>query len=305
MKTFASFFLMIALLGLSFQNLAAQQPGTIVFSKSPINVQNPSNLTSEFKAGDRIYSVAYFTQSVKKQCQGSMSKTATKRTVEILFYKNDGYITSMNPTLQDDLFEGTTLVLDLAPEASQMTAYTNPNLSWKMYGKIKEGPLRFAQILSALDEGKTTIKLEIKACYNVLASGEFTIEGGDFEFYENQIASLQNVETQTVQMPKAKRNDPALEKEMKALLEASSHDAWKGDILKVIIIDNDWFLERHKLTGAILFRYIRAAVAVKKSDGCWLYHLVTFKQNYVGNKYDKTFWDGAGDRVKIPCENVK
>ncbi|MBN2426618.1 MAG: hypothetical protein JXR46_06045 [Calditrichaceae bacterium] len=305
MKSLSTFLLILVLFGGFSGTLIAQEPGKIIFSKSPIAVNSPTNLVNDFKSGDHIYGMAYFSQPIKKLCKGKISKNATKYVVEILVYKNDSYITSMNPTLLGELFEGTNLVLDIAPEASKMTAYNNPGLSWKMYGKTKEGPLRFAEILSEFDEGKTTIKLEIKACYEVIASGEFTIEGENFDFYGNQMTDLQNAETHTVQMPKAKKNDPALEKEMKSLLQASSNDAWKGDIIKVVIIDNDWFLERHKLTGAILFRYIRTEVAVKKNDGCWLYRLVTFKQNYVGNKYDKTYWDGAGDRVKIPCENIK
>ncbi|OPX34837.1 hypothetical protein B1H10_02645, partial [candidate division KSB1 bacterium 4484_188] len=276
-----------------------------VFSKSPINEASPANLTNSFQSGDHIYGFAYFSKPIKKQCKGRMRRDATKASVEMLVYLNDQYKNSMNPTLKNDLLNGKIFRIDIAPEPANMTAYTDPNLSWGMYGDTKEGPLLFSQILSDLDEGKTKVKIEIKACYAVIASGEFTIEGTDFDFYAQLMDGLKNAETKTVQMPKAKRNDPALEKEMKALLKASSNDAWKGEIKKVVIIDRDWFIVRHKLTGAILHRYIRAEVAVKKTDGCWLYHLVTFKQNYIGSKFDNTYWDGAGDRVKIPCENVK
>ena len=287
------------------QMLFAQTAGTIVFSKSPINADAPANLTTSFKAGDPIYGLAYFTKAPKKQCKGRMPRTATKMGIEILVYLNGRYKNSMHATLKNELMKSKTFTLDIAPRPENMTAYTNPNLSWNMYGFTKEGPMLFSQMLADLDEGQTTVKIEFKACYEVIASGQFTIEGSDFDFYEELMAGIQNAETQTVIMPRAKRNDPALEREMKALLEASTHNAWQGQILKVVVIDRDWYIVRHKLTGAILHRYIRAEVAVKKSDGCWLYHLVTFKQNYVGNKFDKTFWDGAGDRVKIPCGNVK
>ena len=295
-------FLLILFAG---QIVKAQTPGSIIFSKSPINAQAPANLTNTFKSGDYIYAQAYFTKSVKKTCKGQMPRSATKAGIEMLVYFNEQYKNSMNVTLKNDLLKAKKLAVDIAPQPAKMTAYTDPNLSWKMYGNLKQGPMLFSQMLADLDEGKTKVKIEIKACYQVIASGEFTIEGNDFEFYERLIDGLQNVETQTVTMPKAKRNDPALEKEMTALLKASSNAAWKGKILKVVIIDRDWFIVRHKLTGAILHRYIRAEVAVQKNDGCWLYHLVTFKQNFVGNKYDKTYWDGAGDRVKIPCANIK
>jgi len=304
MKRFKVLTAVIWILFFTGQILNAQSPGTIVFSKSPINPANPTDLTTSFKTGDYIYGVAYFTKSVKEQCKGRIPKTATKEMVEILVYLNNRYKNSMHATLKNELFDSKIFVLDIAPQPAKMTAYTNPNLSWKMYGQTKEGPMLFSQMLAGLDEGQTKVRIEIKACYAVIASGEFTIEGSNFDFYEQLKGGIQNVETRTVLMPKAKRKDPALEKAMKALLEASSNSAWQGQIKKVVIIDRDWFIVRHKLTGAILHRYIRAAVAVKRKDGCWLYHLVTFKQNYVGNKFGKIFWDGAGDRVKIPCGNI-
>lgn len=290
---------------LTFQLGKTQTAGTIVFSKQPIDDNHPANLSTSFKTGDYIYGVAYFTKSVKKQCKGRMPRTATKAGIEMLVYFNDQYKNSMNVTLKNNLLKSKILTVDIAPEPAKMTAYTDPNLGWRMYGAVKQGPMLFSQMLADLDEGKTKVKIEIKACYEVIASGVFTIEGNDFDFYENLINGLKNAQTQTVQMPQAKRNDPALQKEMKSLLKASSNNAWKGTIKKIVIIDRDWYIVRHKLTGAILHRYIRAEVAVQKNDGCYLYHLVTFKQNYVGNKFDKTYWDGAGDRVKIPCGNVK
>jgi hypothetical protein len=110
------------------------------------------------------------------------------------------------------------------------------------------------------------------------------------------------VKTDTIQMPEAKRIDPELEEEMKSLLEASGCEKWKGQIYQVIIIDKDWFIERHKLTGAILYRYIRAEIAINSNNTCWLYQLVTFKQDYVKNTYGKTYWENSGDHIEVPCE---
>ncbi|MCJ7484252.1 MAG: hypothetical protein MUO31_14965, partial [Thermodesulfovibrionales bacterium] len=57
--------------------------------------------------------------------------------------------------------------------------------------------------------------------------------------------------------------------------------------------------------GIILHRYIRAAIAVKNSDGtCTVWPLVTFQQDYVGDKFQKTRFDGVGNPYKIPCEHV-
>jgi hypothetical protein len=79
----------------------------------------------------------------------------------------------------------------------------------------------------------------------------------------------------------------------------------KGEVIRVVIVDPDWMIRRNEITGVILHRYIRATIAVKNSDGtCTVWQLVTFQQDYVGNKYQKTRFDGVGDPYKIPCENV-
>ncbi|MEJ2544950.1 MAG: hypothetical protein P8Y99_12860 [Calditrichaceae bacterium] len=92
---------------------------------------------------------------------------------------------------------------------------------------------------------------------------------------------------------------------MKSMLEVSGCEKWKGQIYQITIIDKDWFIERHKLTGAILYRYIRAEIAINSNNTCWLYQLVTFKQDYNKNTYGETYWDDSGDRIKIPCKNNK
>ncbi len=58
--------------------------------------------------------------------------------------------------------------------------------------------------------------------------------------------------------------------------------------------------------GAVLFRAIRAAVAVKGQDGiCRLITLVSFKQEFFENEFQKLRLDGRGRTpVEIPCENV-
>jgi len=67
-------------------------------------------------------------------------------------------------------------------------------------------------------------------------------------------------------MPKSDLIDKKLEAaEMITAFKASQtcQDRLKGQILRVIIIDPDWMIRRNQLTGVILHRYIRAAIAVK------------------------------------------
>jgi hypothetical protein len=119
--------------------------------------------------------------------------------------------------------------------------------------------------------------------------------------------SASNIKTKDTVMPKSARSDKKLESEMLAAFKNSQtyKDRVKGEVLRIVIIDPDWMTRRHQISGVILHRYIRAAIAVKNSDGtCTLWNLVTFQQDYVSNAFQKTKFDGIGDPLKIPCENV-
>ena len=103
-------------------------------------------------------------------------------------------------------------------------------------------------------------------------------------------------------------SDKALEAEMISALKASQtfKDRMQGTIVKFVIVDPEWYIRRHELTGAILHRYIRGAAAIKNSSGkCTVWPLITFQQDYVGNKFQKSRFDGLGDPFPIPCENIK
>ena len=139
---------------------------------------------------------------------------------------------------------------------------------------------------------------------DAIANSLSPVLDNDIKNLKSELKSNENiVQTDSIHLPEAKRNDPGLEKEMKSLLEASGCEKWKGHIYRITIIDKDWFIERHKLTGAILYRYIRADIEINTNNTCWLYQLVTFKQDYIKNIYGKTYWEDTGDRVKIPCTN--
>ena len=193
-----------------------------------------------------------------------------------------------------------------------MTAYGSADLLYKKFGQKFYGPVKFAEEISKLEPGKHTIIVKLKCNYKFIAKGKFIIEGEDFSGYEkissklNKLAS--GVKSKNAVMPKAALSDKTLEAEMVNAFRKSQtyKDRVKGKILRTVIIDPDWITRRNDLTGRILHRYIRAAIAVKNSDGtCTVWRNVTFQQDYVGGSFQKTKFDGIGDPYKIRCENVK
>lgn len=76
----------ILLAGLLLASTAVSAPKSheIVFSKNPIDPQNPTALTTTFQAGDSIYSVAYLEDTIP----GILGKASNKSaSVEVFLYE--------------------------------------------------------------------------------------------------------------------------------------------------------------------------------------------------------------------------
>jgi hypothetical protein len=279
--------------------------GKIIFSNQPIDLAKPGPSVAAFKAGDPIYGAVLLTAPVKSLCGTNTSNNATKEVLELRHhvdnnYRDSGYLIVKGPYFA----EATKFPLDVAPEPARMTAYKEPNLEYKQFGQITYGAMHWSQDLGTLSGGSHTVKIEVLACSQPVAEGTFKIAGPSYAFYAQLVPGLKGELTKTVGMSAAKKKDPALEATMLKAMKASTSTAWKDEIIRVVILHADWFLERHPVTGIILFRYIRAEVAVRGGGGCAFYRLCTFKQDHVGGQFKPVYYDGHGDKVQIPCENV-
>jgi hypothetical protein len=310
----AALFLILGILSI---DTFAQKPGEIVFAKTLIDPQHPAALASQFQSGDNVYAMAFLDKSILAMV-GSVKKVE----VEVFLYElkpaqysyqqpSEMQLEANTLWVSGNALQRTFLPLDIVPKTSAMTAYGSQDLTYQKFGGEFYGPVIFAAALSRLEPGEHTIIVKLSCNYNFVSAGKFVIKGSDYAVYKkmskdlNESASGAN--TKTAVMAKAARSDQALEKEMISAFKSSQtyRDRIKGEVLRVAIIDPDWMIRRHELTGIILHRYIRAAFAVKNSDGtCTVWQLVTFQQDYAGNKFQKTRFDGVGDPYKIPCENV-
>jgi hypothetical protein len=300
-------------------NASAQTAGEIVFSTQAIDPANPVGLTDQFAAGQNIHSVAYF----EKSLLGLIGKdTATKATVEIFLYElqaplydyqepSEVQLETSTLVISGDSLQNDFLPVDIVPGTEAMTAYGHPDFTYKKFGPKFDGPVKFAERLAKLEPGEHIIVVKVNCNYNFVATGTFTLSGDDFAVFNTKAQELNEaasgLKTQDTVMPKSAMSDPTLEKEMIAAFVGSQtyKDRIGGDVIRIVIIDPDWMIRRHDISGIILHRYIRAAIAVKNGDGsCTLWNLVTFQQDYVSDAFQKTNFDGVGDPVKIPCENV-
>jgi len=205
------------------------------------------------------------------------------------------------------------LLIEIAPDPAQSAAYSTTGITFKEFGKKFDGPVNYSEALSKMQPGKHTLKIVVRCNYADAASGIITITGEDFGMYkklsEELNAIAQNAGAENAVMPVAKKTDAALESRMIAAFKGSND--WKTgfidatEVLRISIYDADWYIRRNELTGAILHRYIRAAIAVKTKNGNCAYYPVTFQEDYVSGKFQPLKYDGAGDKVMMDCANVK
>jgi len=296
------------------------EAGNIVFSSSPVDPAKPSQLSGGFQAGDPIYAAAYLGKSVRVL---SGNPQANKVGIEISFWRvqkplysyqkpSEQFIDYSAVTLTGGILDKDVLPFEVLPQVAGMTSYGNPEMAYNKFGKTADGPVKIAEKLSRLEAGRQTIIFKVKINYQDVATGDFSLEGADFtklaalaeDYRKGQVAQA----AASAEMPRSARSDRKLEGEMTAALKASRtyNDRMKGKILRLVIIDPDWMVRRHPISGAILHRYIRAAAAIRDAGGeCRVWNLITFQQDYAGGRYQKTRFDGVGDPTPIRCENVK
>ncbi len=321
MKTIVKIIVTSIIILVIMETLSAQTPGEIIFSSSQIDPANPTGIKNEFKAGDKLYAVAYLPDAVKKLYQ-NQSPDATLQ-VEIFIYETvpplysyqepmDNQLTFAEMWVKGSVKENKYLIIDLVPDPAKTTAYGGKEIIYKSFGKKFEGPVAFAEALGNLSPGNHKLKVIVHCYYAPVATGEITIEGSDYSVYSTLSQQINdaaaNAATADAEFPKAVTSDPARESQMVAALKNSND--WKTgfidgtEVIKTAIT-YDWEIRRHEISGAILHRYCIAAIAFKTKSGGCAYRKMTFQEDYVGGKFQPLHYDGAGDKVNMMCDKFK
>lgn len=287
---------------LMVQRVATAQPenpppvGKIVFSKSPIDPNKPSNLTNGFKAGDYIYGLIQMDKTWREVYNAKgKSELAIMINMEVGEEKDYQYITMHKASYID----AKTLVLDIAPEPSKMTAYKDADLDFgKGKGNRKIGPIAFTYDLAQLKPGKHKVLFKVTDYGTVFAAGEMEIDGQDFKFYADLHEKVKQAETQVARFPEAKKTDKELEANMRKLLE----NAGWNKILRLAIVDKDWWIDYVDGSDSpVKSRHIAAAAAAKDKDGGCYYCIVTFHQPKLADgSWGKLELTDTGEKNKIP-----
>jgi outer membrane murein-binding lipoprotein Lpp len=272
---------------------SAPAGAAILFSKSPIDPNNPTNLTKSFQAGDSIYGLIRVAKPWREIYNAkNKSEVAIMVVMKVGSSETLQYVTLKKPEFIDSNY----LVLDIAPEPEKMTAYKNPDIVFgESKGNRKIGPIAFTYDLAQLPAGKHTVNLFVRDYGDKHASGSFEIEGTDFKAYADLHEKVKAATEAADTLPAARMVNKDLEAQMHKLLE----NAGWSNILRVVIIDKDWWVEADKS------RYLNVAAAAKDASGkCYWCKLQFTQPKLIGGGWGDLELTMTGEKRNIAEENV-
>ena len=281
--------------------LSSDGGGKIIFSKNPIDANNPVNISNSFSAGDNIYALIQVEEpwnEIKKI--GSSDKTEAK--VPLVMLIDDERLFQYITIKNQDIIKGKQLLLDIAPDTDKMKTYSDPQILFPDAYGSKWGPATFTDKFSRLSSGTHSVKMEVQSYGRVYAAGEFTISGNDYSSYAVLFENIKTAITNNRTMPAAGMSNATLEAEMMKLCINSG----LKNIKKLVIVDKDWWIDR--VSGGdspVNSRHLAAAVGIKESDGSCYYKTVTFHQyKLINGNFGPLEFTHASDKVVIPAGSL-
>lgn len=272
--------------------LPAAGAGKVVFSTKPIDPAAPSNLTTTFKAGERIYALMQWERPLAEVYKGKNQFMARLEIDgEAVHYQ---YVTFKSP----EALKARSFAMEIAPDPGSMKAYKDPAISWGAgHRKLKVGPEAYTFFLGQLSPGKHTVALRDHDFGDSHTTGSFTIEGSDYGAYAKLHEQMKGAVAASVTFPEAKMKNASLEAEMKKLL---GNAGWKG-IKRFAIVDKDWWINR--VAGGdspVESRHMAAAAEACDAQGCY-FKVCTFEQrSLLGGGFGKLELARQGDRTPLP-----
>lgn len=284
------------------KKVMAKTMQNIVFSKQPIDPANPKNLTRSFKAGDYIYGLVQLKDTAFNHLSEGWKKSKKIENIDIQ-YLLDGekynYECSYYITLRNDAMNQDYLLLEIAPDPGKIKSFSNPNIKYKGSHVCEGGgPACPSKCLGELKSGTHTVGIKVYR-YKDWGYGEFQISGSDFSSYAKLNETYLDASTTANRMGKQRMKNAKLERQMKKIMKSRGYN-----VMKVVIVEPDWWIERHKVSGAILWRNLGADISFKEGGKCFFRH-VKFKCTYYGGKYKPMKFWSEYDKKKLPCSKAK
>ncbi len=298
------------------------QAGRLVFSKQPIDPNNPAGLTSSFNAGDHIYAALILNKSFRefvsdqniRDSRKGYSVTRPGFEVDFLIDDTWSFDGRTKFVFQLDKKEGAMdfvpaenyFIFDISPEPAKARTYEYKEMYFPLLSatgrksnRAKAGAQFYSFQLGRLGPGPHTVSVQLTGSESI--KGEFTITGSNYAFYTQLADNLDSVSSGNTGMPKSEWNNPTLARSVGTAYRKQGGER----VLRTVLISPSWFIQKNSL-GIIIHRGLFASIATKAPDGKCYVQNEYFKQLYRGSgRYGPTAQDGRSEtRQVIPCENV-
>jgi hypothetical protein len=265
--------LALAVLVVAGAQAARAEEGSFVFSKAPIDPADPQDLATSFAAGDSIYGLIRVPRP-----WSALGKVEDGKLILAVYTTVDAKRLAAYMELRSEQQRNAShLLFDVAPALDAMTAYRDEAVFYgDAPGGIKKGACQITEVLGQLAPGKHVLTFWVLIAGNKLALGELTIEGQDFGVYRTLHEEIKKELSAGRPFPPAKMTDPSMEEKMRGLLA----DAGWSEVLKLHIVDKDWWLDR--VAGGdtmVKSRHVAAAAAYRDADGKTYYRICTFHEH--------------------------
>lgn len=306
-------------------DLGSIKGGQLVFSNQPIDPQNPTNLKTEFTAGEYIYALLIldkpFNEFIGEESVRDpistyvISRPALKFNLAIddqLVY--DG-LHNYAFSLQDknnywkNVPTEKYFFIDIAPDPAKQRTYGYKDIFFKKVSavgregnKAQAGAQYYSFLLSRLKPGKHTFGMSVSGKGNNQVLGGFYITGDDFSKYLEISNKLEEAAGANMELPASRWDNPQLASSI-----SSAYKKLGGErVLKVIIVRPSWAPKKDAI-GRIIYRRIGAVIVFKKPEGkCYMQEGSFIQYHKGGGRYGPTQQDGRSETQQlIPCEKIK
>jgi hypothetical protein len=161
---------------------------------------------------------------------------------------------------------------------------------------------------------------EAQACYysmNDLISSRSFLDGKPL--YDPNTATLSTAQGQltlkevqkrckdmtmerTTELPGPGARDPRLER---TFLEVAQEGAQPSVCRAVVILEPDWLIQRHPMSGIVVSRKRWAAVAFSHPDSTCSYTEISFREEYVGGQFGMPMVEDVGAKTVLNCQALE
>ncbi|MBN2129256.1 MAG: hypothetical protein JW741_07150 [Sedimentisphaerales bacterium] len=261
-----------SLLLLAVHGVAAAE-GSFVFSNQPIDPASPQNLSTRFAAGDHVYGLIQLPRTWRDL---GAAEGQNKLVMAVYTTIDSKRLAAYMELRSAEHLDAKHLLFDVAPALDRMTAYRDEGVFYgDAPGGIKKGACQITEYLAEQTPGKHVVTFWVLLKGKKMALGQFQIEGQDYSMYKTLHEEIKKELSAGRPFPAAKMTNKEMEAKMVKLL---TNAGW-SDVLKLHIVDKDWWIDR--VAGGnspIESRHVAAAAAYKDAGDKYYYKICTFHE---------------------------